>query len=887
MNKVIRRLHNSFIGRWIPQNVLNQAVQEQLEKELKKKDKKGIRHTLKRQRTFFAKLQIDELDSAIRIAEDPYNPQRYILYAIYKEIMRDGHLRSQIRTNILKVVGSPFAVFKKGTEEIDDEATQLLQTAWFEKYRKLFHETPYWGHTLCEFPAMVKTDEEFGPEMVFKDVNMIWREHVKPETGEILLYPQHTKGIPYRERMKDWWLVEMGDPDDIGLLHIAARDAIWKRYSRSDWSRHSERFGMPMLAIKTATKDEKELDKVEEMAANFGNNLYVILDDMDEVEIKESNMQNPYQIYKEKVLMCNQEMSKLISGQTGTTDEKSYVGSAEVHEDILNEYIEAAMRSEMYYHKDVTFPFLIERGYPLKGLEFRYLAFNKEEDKDQDNPGDQEPDDTNKNPGKLPPREKKKTVAQLVADLYASQPCCEHETEAPRAVADLDKIINSALRKVYDKRIARGDVDADWVRALGEELWSGVRRGYDKPFSQIEYGSADYNMLRQLSNNVHVFSAFKNHHNILELHDALTDETGKIRSFSEFKKAAAEINERYNVNWLQAEYNQAIASARMASNWVQFEENKDILPYLQYRTQRDGRVRESHKLLDGVTLPVDHAFWNKWYPPNGWNCRCDVIQVAGPEKKADKGTPDDVPEMFKTNVAKTGQIYNDKHAYFQVAKEFQAKAQNNFGVQIPDRPLGVGVKYKKAATIQEAEELARKAGIARTVSYRNLDVEIANRTNRALIDMRDKTGFVYDEVKAITLRGRHAPYVPMQNHALRNRQTGKIMKQSLEINRAYFSRFGSIKEINDKIKFAFQEGHWIPESVEGLVHHEFGHRLTIQKTSGLNPAILRTSRRTDVSKYGATDLDETLAEIFAVYMKGGKMKREWVDLFNKYSEFKI
>lgn len=48
---------------------------------------------------------------------------------------------------------------------------------------------------------------------------------------------------------------------------------------------------------------------------------------------------------------------------------------------------------------------------------------------------------------------------------------------------------------------------------------------------------------------------------------------------------------------------------------------------LQYRTQRDKKVRPEHAALDRVTLPMSDTFWQEYYPPNGWNCRCTVIQV--------------------------------------------------------------------------------------------------------------------------------------------------------------------------------------------------------------------------------------------------------------------
>ena len=64
----------------------------------------------------------------------------------------------------------------------------------------------------------------------------------------------------------------------------------------------------------------------------------------------------------------------------------------------------------------------------------------------------------------------------------------------------------------------------------------------------------------------------------------------------------------------------------MAAKWERFAQDGDRYN-LQYRTIGDDRVREEHAGLDGITLPIDDPFWHTYYPPNGWNCRCTVVQV--------------------------------------------------------------------------------------------------------------------------------------------------------------------------------------------------------------------------------------------------------------------
>ena len=36
----------------------------------------------------------------------------------------------------------------------------------------------------------------------------------------------------------------------------------------------------------------------------------------------------------------------------------------------------------------------------------------------------------------------------------------------------------------------------------------------------------------------------------------------------------------------------------------------------------------SYKILEAIVRPVDDQFWNTYYPPNGWNCRCSVEQLS-------------------------------------------------------------------------------------------------------------------------------------------------------------------------------------------------------------------------------------------------------------------
>ena len=57
---------------------------------------------------------------------------------------------------------------------------------------------------------------------------------------------------------------------------------------------------------------------------------------------------------------------------------------------------------------------------------------------------------------------------------------------------------------------------------------------------------------------------------------------------------------------------------------------QEILWGYTYVTAGDDRVREEHMLLDGTTLPKDDSFWIENWVPNGWNCRCQIVEVFEP-----------------------------------------------------------------------------------------------------------------------------------------------------------------------------------------------------------------------------------------------------------------
>lgn len=79
---------------------------------------------------------------------------------------------------------------------------------------------------------------------------------------------------------------------------------------------------------------------------------------------------------------------------------------------------------------------------------------------------------------------------------------------------------------------------------------------------------------------------------------------------------------------LQTIFRTNLQTAYAAGAWSQIQDQAEVAPFLLYDAVDDHRTRPEHAAWDGQVHPVDSPFWQAHYPPNGWNCRCSVIQLS-------------------------------------------------------------------------------------------------------------------------------------------------------------------------------------------------------------------------------------------------------------------
>lgn len=251
-------------------------------------------------------LDIADYMSAIRAAENVDFSRRYKLYDLYSDILMDTHLTCVIekRKNAVLCSDIEFQVNGKPDETVNEQ----IRSPWFNKLIGDIIDARFWGFSLCQFYK----------EGEWVDYDLVPRKHVDPIKKLILRHQTDVMGLPW-DKYTD--LLFIGSPSDLGLLAKAAPWVIYKRNTTGDWSQFSEIFGMPIQEYIYDSDDEESRQRAMEDAANTGSLAQFFHAKDTEFKLTEAgNKTGSADVYERLCERCNNEISKLVLGNTLTTE---------------------------------------------------------------------------------------------------------------------------------------------------------------------------------------------------------------------------------------------------------------------------------------------------------------------------------------------------------------------------------------------------------------------------------------------------------------------------------------------------------------------------------------------------------------------------------------
>lgn len=247
----------------------------------------------------------------------------------------------------------------------------------------------------------------------------------------------------------------------------------------------------------------------------------------------------------------------------------------------------------------------------------------------------------------------------------------------------------------------------------------------------------------------------------------LKDEQGNIVPYHEFEQKVLKLNEDYNQNYLEAEYEFATQSAMNAASWNNLQEDTNRY-WLEYRTAGDNRVRAEHDALRGICLPKTDPFWQNYYPPNGWRCRCVAVEVLVEDYElSDSDKAQQLGERATTYIGKSGKnkyemfrfnpgvekkIFPKNHPYTKVEGSDKAKKaieQMEHDQKVFDYFGGIE-KYKSEKIFNDILEHASAFNLreAQTLSIFQYTIDFYQEANTYL-----RNGFAPEDKKYYENRG--------------------------------------------------------------------------------------------------------------------------------------
>lgn len=99
---------------------------------------------------------------------------------------------------------------------------------------------------------------------------------------------------------------------------------------------------------------------------------------------------------------------------------------------------------------------------------------------------------------------------------------------------------------------------------------------------------------------------------------------------------------------LKTIYRTNLQVAYMAGRERGMEEVAKARPYWQYIAVLDSRTRPAHRAMHGKIFRWNDPFWDKFYPPNDWGCRCRVKSLSEREMERDGFEPEYSTGKIKT-----------------------------------------------------------------------------------------------------------------------------------------------------------------------------------------------------------------------------------------------
>lgn len=280
------------------------------------------------------KQDVSDWSDARQFALDPIVPDWTDYIRVLDDVMVDAHVSGIIRAIKKKVKSKDWYIYN-ADGSVDEDLSKIFRGRWFKKMIDLIVEADFYPYSVIQLG-----DYDDG----FDQLKEIKREYYTPQHNQVKrsLYVstgEHDKYSFDLEKLKDYFIVVKSE-EELGLLDHVAPHALGKKHMLIYWWRYGEQYGLPFRIGKTDVDDNTRRAKLENAFTKMGNNMWMVTDLEDQVDLlSDSNKGGSVDVFLEAMKYSNNEISKNLAGAVGVFDEKSFVGSSEAGERLLDTFV--------------------------------------------------------------------------------------------------------------------------------------------------------------------------------------------------------------------------------------------------------------------------------------------------------------------------------------------------------------------------------------------------------------------------------------------------------------------------------------------------------------------------------------------------------------------
>ncbi|MDU1892746.1 MAG: phage minor head protein [Dysgonomonas sp.] len=631
--------------------------------------------------------EIKDFTNSITSATDPDNP-RLGDWMRFQEVMKlDGHLMSCVENRILPVQCAPFKLTDDKGNEAPPEVLRLLERPWRLDVAKIICSHTFEGPKLVEMFDLNENGE-------LKKVSEIPQSNFIPQKGIVLDKEYDTVGTSYKEGVYKNYYFQVGEDWNLGLFSQLATIVLAKKLGLGAWLSYIDKYGVPPIFAITERMDSTRRDELFEMLENFRMNHFAVLQGNEKIETPQGYNVDAYNTFKALMTeIADREIEKRIQGSSGLTNEKSFVGAAEIQERILGYRLKVDKLIFQYYFNTEVIPRLVKLS-PVYAPLAQYNNYEYDESETLSMKEILEAVKSLSQFFEFDINELKKItglpITKLKAAISGTSPEPEEElgdnqkkkdkvsgfsliapyarTVLPSGGVGLiyagtwDKAFDELIEKVREGKLNLDDLDKDFILKTYNRLNKAAQNGYGKEY----YNDA---IARKMRQNLLEFAATKTHIQQREVQlfsDSMEDK-------KQFEDEARKYLNLQNDTYLDVQVAWAARSAQAARQFQEWLLDKAIYPHVKFRTMMDKDVRPAHAVLEGMVLEIGDPLLDQYMTPLDPRCRCwweqtrDVLTNFTPQY-----TPD---PQWAGNPGKTGEIFNENNSYNQKVENKEARLQ--------------------------------------------------------------------------------------------------------------------------------------------------------------------------------------------------------------------